>query len=659
MLRTCLLAFSGKMDNHFTALWDGGHFKFWSRETLSGVLTERGFTDVRFVGTGRCAVCLEEYDPDCPETGGRGWKMKILGLNAFHGDASAAVLRDGQLVGALEEERLNRIKHWAGLPLLAAKACLEGAQPDHIAISRDPKAHLTDKLFRAALRPHQWLKLTSRATNSVRIAQVGEVLAAEGIVPRECRRVHFVEHHRAHLASAFFASPFQEAAVISIDGFGDFSSVMWGIGKGNHIEVRSNVSFPHSLGIFYTAFTQFLGFPKYGDEYKMMGLSAYGEPRFAEQVRRVVRTEGDQCRLDLGYFTHHSKGVEMTWYGGEPVLGEMFSHKMVAEFGHPRAPRSEIRQRDMDLAASVQLVLEENYFALLNFVQKQTGAAALCLAGGVALNCVANGMIFERTNFRNVYVQPAAHDAGTSIGAALYVQHQELKLPRCFEMRHVYYGPEYTDGEILRDLEAAGCKYRKLTEEDLIGSTVEAIAHGKIVGWFQGRMEFGPRALGNRSILADPRRKDMKEILNSRIKYREPFRPFCPSILSERVGEYFETDYPSPFMVMAYKIKSKQRERIPAVTHGDGTGRLQTVERDLNPRYWKLIHKFEEVTGVPVLLNTSFNENEPIVQTPAQAIDCFLRTRMDVLSIGGFVLHKEENARLSENRAAFAELQTG
>jgi carbamoyltransferase len=585
--------------------------------------------------------------------------MRILGLNAFHGDSSAALLRGGQLVAALEEERLNRIKHWAGLPVDAAKACLDGEQPDYIAISRNPKAHLMDKLVRAALRPHRWLNLSSRAANNVRIAQVGDLLAAQGIRSKSERAVHFVEHHRAHLASAFFASPFDEAAVISIDGFGDFSSVMWGVGKANQIEIRSSVSFPHSLGIFYTAFTQYLGFPKFGDEYKMMGLSAYGEPRYAEQVRRVVRTEGDQYRLNLDYFTHHTKGVEMTWYGGEPILGPIFSEKMAEEFGDPRVPRSEIRQRDMDLAASVQLVLEENYFALLNFVQKQTGNTAVCLAGGVALNCVANGMIFERTNFRDVYVQPAAHDAGTSIGAALYVQHQELKVPRCFEMRHVYYGPEYPDHEILRGLEDAGCKYRKLAEEELIDRTVEAIAQGKIVGWFQGPMEFGPRALGNRSILADPRRKDMKEILNSRIKYREPFRPFCPSILAERVGEYFETDYPSPFMVMAYKIKPKQRDRIPAVTHGDGTGRLQTVEREVNPLYWRLLHKFEEVTGVPVLLNTSFNENEPIVQTPAQAIDCFLRTRMDVLSIGGFILHREENTNLSENRAAFAEVQSG
>jgi carbamoyltransferase len=582
--------------------------------------------------------------------------MTILGLNAFHGDASAALVHEGHLVAAMEEERLNRIKHWAGLPVQAAKACLAGRQPNHIAISRDPKAHLTDKLLRAAMRPHQWLNLTSRATNSVRIAQVGEILASEGITATAGdKQVHFVEHHRAHLASAFFPSPFEEAAVISIDGFGDFSSVMWGVGKGNQIDVRGSVSFPHSLGIFYTAFTQFLGFPKYGDEYKMMGLSAYGEPCFADQVRRVVRTERDQCRLNLDYFTHHSKGVEMTWDGGEPALGSVFSPKMMQEFGEPRIPRSELRQHDMDLAASVQLVLEENYFALLNYVQKQTGAKAVCLAGGVALNCVANGMIFDRTAFRDVYVQPAAHDAGTSIGAALYVQHQVLKQPRCFEMKHVYYGSEVSDSDMLRDLEAAGCSYHKLSEEQLVARTADAIAEGNIVGWFQGRAEFGPRALGNRSILADPRSKDMKDTLNRRIKYREPFRPFCPSVLEEVTGDYFENSYPAPFMVSAYKIKPAMRELIPAVTHNDGTGRLQTVSKETNPLYWKLIRRFGDITGVPVLLNTSFNENEPIVQTPAQAIDCFLRTRMDVLSMGPFLCLKPENARISESRTAFAE----
>jgi carbamoyltransferase len=429
---------------------------------------------------------------------------------------------------------------------------------------------------------------------------------------------------------------------------------MWGIGRRNQIEVKGAVYFPHSLGLFYTAFTQFLGFPKYGDEYKMMGLSAYGEPRFVQQVRDVVKTERDQCRLNLEYFTHDSEGVDMSWDGGEPALGPIFSDKMREVFGQPRVPRSEILQRHSDLAASDQTVLEEHSFALLNFVQKQTGQRTVCLAGGVALNCVANGSIFDRTDFQDVYVQPAAHDAGTSIGGALYVQHQVLKQPRSFEMRHVYYGPAYSSADIQAALDSVGVEARRLSKDDLVARTAEQIADGKIVGWFQGRMEFGPRALGNRSILADPRRKDMKDILNSRIKNREPFRPFCPSVLAECTGEYFETDYPSPFMVMAYKIKPDQQSRIPAVTHGDGTGRLQTVEQDTNPLYWKLIRRFGDMTGVPVLLNTSFNENEPIVNTPAQAIDCFLRTKMDVLAIGSYLLLKSENNHLSENKAVFA-----
>jgi carbamoyltransferase len=581
--------------------------------------------------------------------------MKILGLNAFHGDASAALLRDGQLTAAIEEERFNRIKHWAGLPVLSAKVCLNGGQPEHVAISRDPKANFARKLLRASTRPGDWTRLLSRAHNTIQVGRVSENLRAAGIGTAKTQ-FHFVEHHRAHLASAFFCSPFDEAAVISIDGFGDFSSVMWGIGRGNLIEVKGAVHFPHSLGLFYTAFTQFLGFRKYGDEYKMMGLSAYGEPRFIQEVREVVKTEGDQCRLNLDYFTHHSHGVDMSWDGGEPTLGPVFSNKMRTVFGEARVPRSEILEWHSDLAASVQMVLEENYFALLNFMQKQTGQKTVCLAGGVALNCVANGSIFDRTDFQDVYVQPAAHDAGTSIGAALYVQHQELKHPRSFEMRHVYYGPAYSNADIHAALDSFGAEARRLSEDDLVARTAEQIADGKIVGWFQGRMEFGPRALGNRSILADPRGKAMKDILNSRIKYREPFRPFCPSVLAECTAEYFETDYPSPFMVMAYKIKSDQRERIPAVTHGDGTGRLQTVEREVNPLYWKLIRRFADTTGVPVLLNTSFNENEPIVNTPVEAIDCFLRTRMDVLVIGSYLLLKSQNQSLSENRAVFAQL---
>jgi carbamoyltransferase len=581
--------------------------------------------------------------------------MIIAGINAFHGDASAAVFLDGQLAVCVEEERYNRVKHWAGLPVLSLQACLEGEIPDHLAVSRNPWAHFHRKLLRAVTRPQDLPRLAARAGNSFSVSRIGANLEGAGLVSGRTK-THFVEHHRAHMASAFFCSPFEEAAVISIDGFGDFSSVMWGVGRGNQIEIKGGVHFPHSLGLFYTAFTQYLGFPKYGDEYKMMGLSAYGEPRFLKQVREVVKTTGDQCRLNLECFVHHSQGVEMSWRGGEPSLGPVYSRKMIDLFGdYPRVPRSEIKQKHADLACSVQKVLEENYFTLLNHVQKQTGLKAVCLAGGVALNCVANGMIFDQTGFQDVYVQPAAHDAGTSIGAALYVQHQILNRPRSFVMKHVYYGPEYTGTDIHNALNDSGAAWHKLDEDELIARTVDQIAHGKIVGWFQGRMEFGPRALGNRSILADPRRADMKDILNDRIKYREPFRPFCPSILSECVSDYFETDYPSPFMVMAYKIKANRREVIPAVTHGDGTGRLQTVEKDVNPLYWKLIRRFGDVTGVPVLLNTSFNENEPIVNTPAQAIDCFLRTQMDALAIGPYILLKSENEKASENKMAFAE----
>ncbi len=584
--------------------------------------------------------------------------MNILGLNAFHGDASAALLSDGQLAAAVEEERFNRIKHWAGFPALAAAECLRGIDAGelaHVAISRDPRAHLWRKLLRVAVRPLDWRRLSSRARNSVKVARLAAELDASGVARGGQARVHHVEHHRAHMASAFFASPFEEAAILSIDGFGDFSSVMWGVGRGNRFDIRGTVHFPHSLGLFYTAFTQFLGFPKYGDEYKMMGLSAYGEPRFQTQVANLVSCRDGQIRLDLDYFRHHSEGVEMTWEGGEPALGKVYSAKLPAVFGEERVRGSELTQRHCDLAASAQAVLEDRYFELLNFVQKQTGLKTVCLAGGVALNCVANGMIFERTAFRDVYVQAAAHDAGTSIGAALYVQHQVLNQPRSFVMRHVYYGPSHADSAIRRELEDAGVVWHALSQDELVDRTAREIAGGKIIGWFQGRMEFGPRALGNRSILADPRSAGMKDILNQRIKFREHFRPFCPSILAESVGEYFETDYPSPFMVQAYRIKPAQRERIPAVTHQDGTGRLQTVEKDVNPLYWKLIRRFGDLTGVPVLINTSFNENEPIVNTPREALDCFLRTNMDVLVIGSFLLLKNENREHSLTRSTLAQ----
>jgi carbamoyltransferase len=586
--------------------------------------------------------------------------MHILGVNAYHGDSSAALLSEGQLVTAIEEERLNRIKHWAGLPVQAIQSCLEGVDVrdvGHVAISRDPKAHLGRKLLRVLTQPFLWKQAQSRVANSVEVGRFGDRLREAGLAFAPGTQFHCVEHHRAHLASAFFVSPFEEAAVVSVDGFGDFSSVMWGVGRDNQFDVRGSVRFPHSLGVFYSAFTQFLGFPKYGDEYKMMGLSAFGNPqRFLSKVREVVQTKDGQVRLDLDYFIHHNHGWAMTWESGEPVMGRVFSQKMTEVFGTPRAARSELTERDRDLAAAVQAVLEENYFSLLNYVAKQTRQSTVCLAGGVALNCAANGYIFERTPFRDVYIQPAAHDAGTSFGAALYVQHQMLKQPRNFVMRHACFGPSHDESAILSDLQAVGCTFRRYEEDELVRRTAEAIAAGKIVGWFQGRMEFGPRALGGRSILADPRSSEMKEVLNLRIKYREPFRPFCPSILAEETGNWFETDYPSPFMVQAYKIKPARRSQVPAVTHNDGTGRLQTVDREVSPLYWKLINQFRRITGVPILINTSFNENEPIVHLPAQAIDCFLRTQMDVLAIGPYLLDKADNLHLSEKKRVFAEV---
>jgi len=581
----------------------------------------------------------------------------ILGLNAYHGDSSAALLIDGNLAMAVEEERYNRIKHWAGLPVQAAAACIAytGVQRiGHIAISRDPRAHLLSKLVRTASHPSLWRQAAHRASNGITLTQTKSELERAGLPGISKARFHFVEHHRAHMASAFFASPFEEAAVVSVDGFGDFSSVMWGVGRGNRIEVKGGVRFPHSLGLFYTAFTQFLGFPHYGDEFKMMGLSTYGEPRFAAEVRDVIRIDGDQIRLNLAYFRHHDEGVEMTWAGGEPVLGNVYSGVFAEKFGEPRMPRAEITQRHMDIAASAQAVLEEIYFSLMNYVQKKTGMKAVTLAGGVALNCVANGMLFDKTDFRDVYVQPAANDAGTSIGAALHVWHEHLNKPRGFRMPHVYYGTEYSTDDILSALEASGAQYHRLGEDALLRRTAHELAAGRVVGWYQGRMEFGPRALGNRSILADPRRREMKDVLNSRIKKRESFRPFCPSILAEAVGDYFENSYSSPFMTMAYMIKPHQRERIAAVTHYDGTGRLQTVEKDVNPLYWNLINEFGKITGVPVLLNTSFNENEPIVDTPHQALDCFLRTRMDVLVLGSYFLLKSENEDQGAHRHSLA-----
>jgi len=576
----------------------------------------------------------------------------ILGINAYHGNASAAIVCDGRLVAAVEEERFNRVKYAAGFPAAAIRYCLAEAgitldDVDHIAIPRNPWARLGTKLLYAVRMPRF---ARERVRVLARFTSLPEALAqAFDVDPQRIRaRYHRVEHHLAHLASTFFVSPFEQAAVLSADGLGDFASTMWATGKGNRLCVHGAVAFPHSLGMYYTAITQYLGFWKFGDEYKVMGLAAYGEPAYLEEFRRILQSNGALgFRLNLAYFSHHHTGPDMTWREADktPQLGRIFSPYLEERLGPTRAADQPVGQRHRNAAATMQACLEEVLFDLLTTLQRRTGHRALCLAGGVAFNCAANGKIFDRTPFEQVYVQPAAGDAGLAVGAAYYVYHHVLGHRRTFVMEHPYWGPAYSQEQIRAALERSSIassefQVTELPEEQLAKETAKEIAGGKIVGWFQGRAEWGPRALGNRSILADPRRAEMKDILNRRIKHREVFRPFAPSILEEATGEYFEKAYPSPFMALAYAVRPEKRKEIPAPTHVDGTGRLQTVSRTVNPRYWRLIREFANLTGVPVVLNTSFNENEPIVCQPEEAIECFLRTKMDTLVLGNTIIRK-------------------
>lgn len=567
---------------------------------------------------------------------------------------------DGRLVAAAEEERFRRIKHWAGFPSEAVRYCLDEAglglgDLDLVAINRDPRANLARKALYAVARRPSFALVRDRLRNAARVGNpVGALAEAFGTGEAELRgRFRPVEHHLAHLGSTFLVSPFEEAAVVSVDGFGDFLSAMWGVGRGDRIEVHGRVFFPHSLGLFYQAVTQYLGFWKYGDEYKVMGLAAYGEPEFLEPMRQVVAIHEDgSYTLDLDCFRHHAEGVEMVWEGGEPVCGRIFTEKLEGLLGPARAAEEPVADRHAAVAASLQARYEEAFFNLLNAVQRRTGQRALALAGGCAMNSLANGRIFERTGFRDVYIQPAAGDAGGAIGAAFTVWHREVGGPRGFVMDHAYWGPGYDDANLARiladrrrEFEAAGCSLQRFEDEgELCQHVARRITEGAVVGWFQGRMEWGPRALGNRSILCDPRRPDTKDILNRKIKRRESFRPFAPAILHEHVGEWFETDYDVPFMLQVFRIRPEKRALIPAVTHVDGTGRLQTVRREQNPLYYRLIETFHRHTGVPILLNTSFNENEPVVCRPEEAIDCFLRTEMDVLVMGERVVERPKTA---------------
>lgn len=574
--------------------------------------------------------------------------MFILSLNAYHGDASAAIFKNGELIAATEEERIRRVKHWAGLPVEAARFCLQEAgisldEVDFITVSRDPKAKFLEKIIYALKSGTAFGALRSRAANSLKIRSITQDLAAalNNSKSSKSSPTHFIEHHRSHLASAFFVSPFEEAALLSVDGFGDFSSTMRAVGRGNRIEVLDSVSYPHSLGIFYTAFTQYLGFPHYGDEYKVMGLAPYGKPSLVEQVRETIFLKKNGLfELSPRYFRHFREGVNMSWEGGAPHIEPLFSNEFVKKFGAARQKDEPLDDHHRDLAASVQKVCEEVIFHLANDLQHRTGLKALCLAGGVAQNSVANGKIVQNTSFERLFVPPAGHDAGTAVGAGLYFYHQMLGNPRSPFRHQAYTGAQFSNEQIEACLRSRDIAFERLDDAQLFDAVTDCLLHGGVVGWFQGRAEFGPRALGNRSILADPRRADAKDLLNAKIKRRESFRPFAPSILREFAAEYFEQEDSVPFMEKVFLIKPEKRLSIPAVTHVDGTGRLQTVEQQDNPRYHALIHRFFEKTGVPILLNTSFNENEPIVNTPEHALECFLRTKMDMLVLENWVVRR-------------------
>lgn len=574
--------------------------------------------------------------------------MYILGLNAYHADSSAAILKDGILIAATEEERFRRIKHWAGFPSEAVKFCLREAgismdQVDHIAIGRDPSAKFWKKVWFAASHPAIGINaVRHRITNTRQILSLAQEFKAifpeadEEVIQQ---KIHHVEHHQAHLASAFFASPFDKAALLSIDGSGDFTTTMLGTGHSNTMAILDSIDFPHSIGVFYSAFTQYLGFPHYGDEYKVMGLAPYGQPLYVDKLRDVVRLQDDGLfSLNLSYF-NVTKGSVIS-YGDDhiPVVEKLYSNKLCNLFGPARQKGEELSPYHKDLASSVQAYTEQIIFHLLHGLHNQTKYSSVCIAGGVAQNSVANGKITRNTPFHNVYIPSAGHDAGISMGAALYVHNQLLGQSRMPAIRSAYTGSRYSNEEITHILRREGIGFDEHQDNALFDIVSECLVQGGVVGWFNGRAEFGPRALGARSILADPRRQDAKELLNAKVKRRESFRPFAPSILKPYVDDYFEVRDDVPFMEKVFPIRKDKQHLIPAVTHVDGTGRLQTVEEDTNPRYYRLIDSFYKKSGVPILLNTSFNENEPIVNSPLEALDCFRRTHMDMLVMENIVV---------------------
>ncbi len=562
--------------------------------------------------------------------------MNILGVSFFYHDSAAALIQDGILLAAAHEERFTRIKHDQNYPKNAIDFCLQyvGIQPhdlDYVVFYDKPLIKF-DRILQTYIATWPFGLRSFLKAMPIWIKEkiwIPQMMKEALIYDRE---ILFAEHHISHAASAFLVSPFEEAAIITSDGVGEWDTTTYGVGHGNDIQLNKTIEFPHSLGLFYSAFTYYLGFRVNSAEYKVMGLAPYGEPRFYDLILKELISIADDgsFRMNMKYFTYES---------GLKMVGRNFSKL----FGKPvRQPESQLTQFHKDLAASLQKVTDTIMVRMARHVERETKMKYLCMAGGVALNCVSNSKILENTSFADIFIQPAAGDAGGAVGAAYYVYNTVLGNARSYKMEHVFLGPEYSDSEIETLLKSKNITCRKFSRQDLLKETAKHIADQKVVGWFQGRMEFGPRALGARSIIADARNPRNQSIVNLKIKFRESFRPFAPTVLEEKTREYFSFNRPSPYMLFTANVRSDRRT-IPAVTHVDGSARLQTISRLQNPLYYDLIAEFEHQSGCPVIINTSFNvRGEPIVCTPKDAWRCFMRTEMDVLVMGSYIIEKEK-----------------
>ena len=591
--------------------------------------------------------------------------MDILGISCYYHDAAAVLLRDGQLVAAAEEERFSRKKHDYDFPKNAIQFCLEtggiqGPDLDYVVFFEKPFRKF-DRILQTVLQtyPKSWKVFReSMITWVLDKLWVASTLESELGVPKQ--KVLFSEHHLSHAASAYLCSPYEEAAILTVDGVGEWATATYGAGRGNDIRLNHQIEFPHSLGLLYSAFTAFLGFEVNEGEYKVMGMAPYGQPRYVDKVWKVVRQNRDgSFSLDMDYFCFH-QSTDRTFNGrfvklfGDPRPAKL--NFFTAETGFPKyfgAPPSNydelcrLNQHYADVAASIQKVTEDLLVGMANHVHQQTGLKRLCIAGGVGLNSVANSRILRDTPFEELFVQPAAGDGGGALGAALWAWNTLLGKPRTFRMDHAYWGRAYSAAEISGFLGENNIASTEFNDEAaLLDEVVDRLMQGKVVGWFQGRFEWGPRALGNRSILADPRNAEMKDIVNAKIKFREPYRPFAPSVVAECAEVYFDLPhaaqhYPARYMLYVVPVKERQQSTLPAITHVDRTARLQTVFREHNPRYYSLIQRFGQATGVPVVLNTSFNlKGEPIVTTPANAFSTFSKSEMDSLVMDNFLIEK-------------------